>query len=92
MTFIAFWQIRYPAVLRFILFKLKVITLGEFLDHLEIGEFLAEAFAIPTDDMEITDEKLGDERLSRSFGPTFIVFSIIFAIVLLLVLLLILCR
>ena len=64
MTFIAVWQIRYPAILRFILFKLKVITLGEFLDHLKIGEHLAEAFAIPTDNVEITDEKLGEERLS----------------------------
>ena len=69
-----------------------MITLGEFLDKLKIGETLAEAFEIPIDDSEITDEKLGDERLSRRFGPTFIVLSIIFAILLLLVLLLIVFR
>ena len=92
MTFIAVWQIRYTTALRFILFKLRVITLGEFLDQLKIGESLAEAFEISIDDNKITDEKLGDERLSPRLGPTFIVLSIIFAILLLFVLLLILLR
>ena len=35
-TLIALWQIKYPFTLRYALFKLREITLGEFLDRITI--------------------------------------------------------
>ena len=42
-----------------------MITLGEFLDELEIGKHINNAFSIyeKDDETTIVDEKLGDDRL-----------------------------
>jgi len=74
-----------------------MITLGEFLDDLNIGKRLAEVLSIPATEESITDEKLGDERLGSknffaSMGPTVIAISIMFALLFLIVLILAWCR
>ena len=97
LTFIAVWQIRYPPITRFILFKLRVITRGEFLDDLDFGQIIASALSIETNSEKITDESVGEERLGQqsvlaNFGPTLIILSIIFAIIICVVVLLIFCR
>ena len=50
LTYIAAWQIRYPPMMRMILYKLRVITLGEFLDDLQIGDRISKVIGIPSDD------------------------------------------
>lgn len=94
LTFIAVWQIRYPPMTRFILFKLRVITLGEFFDDLEIGQRIAEFLSIGMNEEKITDEQIGEERLGQqsilaNFGPTLIILSIVFAVIICIVLILI---
>ena len=74
-----------------------MITLGEFLDDLEIGKRIAEALSILLPDESITDEKLGDERLGQkdffsSMGPTLIALTIILALLFFIVLILTWCR
>lgn len=36
-VFIAVWSIRYPSVIRFLLYELRKISLGEFMDDLELS-------------------------------------------------------
>ena len=97
LTYISVWQIRYPKVLGFVLTKLRVIALGEFVDNLEIGKHLAEALSIPSGGDKAVDEKIGEERLGQSsilanLGPSLLVLSIIFVLVILVVLLLTRCK
>ena len=36
-VYMATWQVRYPGTLHFLLYELKRIALGEFMDDLDIG-------------------------------------------------------
>ena len=74
-----------------------MVTLGEFLDDLEIGKQIKEMFSITENERSTTDEKLGEERLGHTsimarLGPTLILLTSIFIFLVLIVLLLVKCR
>ena len=41
-VYIAMWQVRYPSMIHFLLYELKRVTLGEFIDDLPVGDILME--------------------------------------------------
>ena len=68
-VYIASWQIRYPGTVNFLLYELKRIALGEFMDDLSLGNEINDAFGIPPNDQSAAEEKVGESRLgSGSIG------------------------
>ena len=65
-VYIALWQIRYPSTLYFVLFELKRIALGEFMDDLDLGALIMNTVGLAPNEDSSTNEKLGEDRL----GPT----------------------
>ena len=98
LVFIAIWSINFPRSARFILYELRKIALGEFLDDLELGARINETLGIQGSSNSSTDTKVGEERLGSadiltSFGPTSIVLTALFTFILILVtILVVLCR
>lgn len=45
-VFMALWQVRYPPNTRFLLFELRRIVLGEFMDDLEVGATISSELGI----------------------------------------------
>ena len=75
---------------RFILFELKKIALGEFLDGFDIGSEINSAFGMDEKTESSSEEKIGDERLgsgsiAQNFGLTLIFASMIFALLLIII-------
>ena len=62
------WQVRYPNTLQFILYELKRVALGEFMDDLDVGGTVMEAMGMQASEASSTKEKVGEERLG-SFSP-----------------------
>ena len=46
-VYIAIWQINYPNLIKLVVTELRRLTLGEFMDDLEIGKNIAEYLNIP---------------------------------------------
>ena len=89
-VYMATWQIRYPKLIRFILFELKKIALGEFLDDFGFGETIMTTIGLEPSNDSPTDEKLGEERLGStnpfaSQGLTMLLGSFIFLLIILVV-------
>ena len=98
-VYIAAWNIRFPPITRFLLHELRKISLGEFLDDLEIGKHILEPIGIVAQSDSATDEKVGEERLGSSkgvlsnFGATLILISIGFIVLIAITLLIVyLCK
>ena len=98
-VYIASWNIRFPPITRFLLHELRKISLGEFLDDLEIGKHILEPIGIVAQSDSATDEKVGEERLGSSkgvlsnFGATLILISIGFIVLIAITLLIVyLCK
>ena len=45
------------------LYELRRIVLGEFMEDLELGDILSDSFGIGSRDESATEEKLGEDRL-----------------------------
>lgn len=89
LVYIATWQLRTPTRSRFILFELKRIALGEFMDDLDVGNEIAGVLGIEIDNTNAVDEEVGEERLGSgspfsNFGATLLLGSILFTVVILL--------
>ena len=75
-VFIAVWQITYPRKIKLLITEFRRMALGEFMDDLDIGSEIANAFDLSTSSETAADEKVGEERLSSgrsvlgSFGIT----------------------
>ena len=75
------------------LFELKRIVLGEFMDDLELASRISEAFGAQDDSSETAlEQKVGREKLQidsilSSLGATLILVSLIFLLVIIVVLL-----
>lgn len=50
LVYMAIWQVNYSPLTQLVLYELRKIALGEYLDDLEIGKWLSEAFRINWDD------------------------------------------
>ena len=81
--------------------QLRRIVLGEFVDDLDIGTYIADALGLPEAEEESDDEsvsektgasRLGPSNLFSSLGPSMLLFIIIFLVLILLVLLALYCR
>ena len=88
--YIGTWKIRYPNTLEFIIYELKRIALGEFMDDFDFANTINETIGLPINENDSTTETVDEERLgsasiSESFGATLILFSIVFVILILLV-------
>ena len=95
LVYISMWQIRYPTLIKFLLFQMRKIALGEFMDDLTITEDVTESIGIPTEKKSVTEEKFGEERLGSgsvlsSFGPTLILVSFL-CLFLIIVIVILLC-
>ena len=60
------WQVRYPDTLQFILYELKRVALGEFMDDLDFGATVMESMGMPASEASSTKEQVGEERLGSS--------------------------
>lgn len=75
-VFIAVWQINYPRRIKLLITEFRRMALGEFMDDLDIGSEIANAFNLSSSAESAADEKVGEERLSSgrsvigSFGIT----------------------
>mmetsp|Transcript_28884 Transcript_28884/g.38508 ORF Transcript_28884/g.38508 Transcript_28884/m.38508 type:complete len:256 (+) Transcript_28884:67-834(+) len=90
-VYMATWQIRYPGKLHFILYELKRIALGEFMDDLDVGDKVNEIFGLPPNEDSAAEEKVAEERLgsgsvAQNFGVTLLLGTIIFALLLVIIL------
>lgn len=45
-VYMAQWQVRYPNTLQFLLYELKKVALGEFMDDLDVGGEVMKSFGI----------------------------------------------
>jgi len=63
-VFIAKWQVKYPHRIKFMLHEFRRMALGEFMDDLDFGKEIANAFGLPTSEETAADEVVGEERLS----------------------------
>ena len=73
-------------MIQFILFELKKIALGEFMDDISLGDTLMSAIGLEPSDDSATDEKLGEQRLGStnffaSQGPTLLFMTMIFLLI-----------
>ena len=91
----ASWNIRYPSLIKFLFHELRKISLGEFLDDLEIGGQCLEWLGIPNEARSATEEVVGEDRLGSrkdvfaNLGSTLILASICIVVVVILGMLLI---
>ena len=46
LVYMATWQVKYPPTARILLFELKRIVLGEFMDDIEFASRISETFGI----------------------------------------------
>jgi len=86
-VYMATWQVRYPGKLHFILYELKRIALGEFMDDLPLGDKVNEYLGLPQSESSAAEEKVAEERLgsgsiAQNFGATLLLGSVIFALLL----------
>ena len=65
-VYISLWQVRYPSILHFLLYELKRVALGEFMDDLDLGGIAMEWIGLEPNDASSTEEKLGEERLGSA--------------------------
>ena len=89
-VYMAQWQVRYPNTLQFLLYELKKVALGEFMDDLDIGGEVMNSIGIQVNKGSAADEKVGEERLGSSnlwasLGPTLILGSFVFLIIVLII-------
>ena len=83
-VFIAVWNIRYPNITRLVLFELRKISLGEFVDDLQLSEKIPALLGIDFKAKSATEETVGEERLGsqtgvfHNFGPTLLLGSCVF--------------
>ena len=87
-VYMATWQVRYPGTLHFILYELKRIALGEFMDDLDIGNEINEVLGLPPNEDSAADEEVGEERLgsssiTESFGATLLLGTFVFVLIVL---------
>ena len=81
-VYMATWNIRYPRVMKFLLHELRKISLGEFLDDLEIGGNILRLLGINSEKKTVTEEVVGEDRLGSrkdifaNFGSTLILASL----------------
>ena len=81
-VYMATWNIRYTRVMKFVLHELRKISLGEFLDDLEIGGNILRLLGINSGKKSVTEEVVGEDRLGSrkdifaNFGSTLILASI----------------
>ena len=50
---------RFPGTLKFILYELKRMALGEFMDDLDLGGSVMDAIGLEMSDTSSADEKVG---------------------------------
>lgn len=62
-VYIALWQVRYPSTLHFIMYELKRIALGEFLDDFDIAGYFMHELGIETNESSSSEEKVKENRL-----------------------------
>ena len=91
-VYISMWQIRLPKTASLLLFELRRIVLGEFMEDIELGDTISESIGLQTKAKSGTDEKLGRNRLGDSsiganLGITILFISIIFLLIILLIVL-----
>mmetsp|Transcript_1153 Transcript_1153/g.1718 ORF Transcript_1153/g.1718 Transcript_1153/m.1718 type:complete len:185 (+) Transcript_1153:2442-2996(+) len=67
-VFIAVWNIRFPKITRFLLHELRKISLGEFIDDLEVSTRIPAFFGIESEVSSGADEKVGEDRLGSKDG------------------------
>jgi len=93
-VYIATWNIRFPHMTRFLFHELRKVSLGEFLDDIDIAGYILEPIGIKVESSSGAEEKVGAERLGSSdgifsnFGATMILVSVLFVIIIAFVLLL----
>ena len=62
-VFIAFWQIKYPHKIKFMIFEFRRIALGEFFDDFDFGKEVANFFGFKTSEDTAADDVVGEARL-----------------------------
>lgn len=62
-VYISLWQVRYPSTLHFILYELKRMALGEFMDDVDIAGDVMSLIGIESQKADPTEEKVNEERL-----------------------------
>ena len=82
-VYISTWQVRFPSTLKFILYELKRMALGEFMDDLDLGGSIMSGLGLESGKTSSADEKVGEARLGatsplESFGPTLLLGSMLF--------------
>ena len=90
LVYIATWQLRTPSGSHFILYELKRIALGEFMDDLDVGTEVAGVLGIEIGDSNAVDEEVGESRLGTgsafsNFGATLVLGSILFLLLIILI-------
>ena len=50
-------------MLNFVLYELKRVALGEFMDDIDIGDTINEALGMPPSELTPAEEQVGEERL-----------------------------
>lgn len=65
-VYISTWQVRFPGTLKFILYELKRVSLGEFMDDLDVGNSAMSFMGMEPSETKGSDEKVGEERLGSS--------------------------
>mmetsp|Transcript_20732 Transcript_20732/g.25371 ORF Transcript_20732/g.25371 Transcript_20732/m.25371 type:complete len:301 (-) Transcript_20732:1007-1909(-) len=86
-VYLATWQVRYPSTLNNLLYQLKRIALGEFMDDFDIGNDLMKVMGLPPNEASATEEKVGEERLGgssnalSSLGATLLLGSLVFVLI-----------
>ena len=84
-AFLSMWQIVYEPVTKVVLEELKRIVLGEYMDDLDIGKRLQEAFNIEPSEEVIGEksgkDRLGSESLFANIGSTLFIVTLVFALI-----------
>ena len=78
------WQVTLDATVRIVLWQLRRIVLGEFIDDLELGSKIAKKIGIEQKDVSQSDvsEKIGISRLGpddllQNVGPSMIIVTLL---------------
>ena len=84
LVFIGMWQINYSRSIQVLLFEIKRIFLGEYIEDLEVGQKMSNAFGIETrNKLEQPEDNIGEDRLGSNdvfgnFGITLILAIFVF--------------
>ena len=62
-VYISLWQVRYPSTLHFIMYELKKIALGEFMDDIDLSGDMMSMIGIETEKKDSTVEAVSEESL-----------------------------